>query len=311
MVVVSARELGRDRSFLYYALHIGCLALAFFGFHGLGQEYLWPTAPWLRAAPMWLLAASFGLGALFVRWFLMTREETPIPDRALAAVPVVAAAGILVSPLGWALATAIEAVAALGFVAASLVAGTLRLRQGYRPAGYFLGGQAVFLLSIPLSLAADFLAARFGILTSVLVPAAAAVGAVLLSLGLADRLRALQAERDRLVPALTERTEELERFAHTVSHDLRSPLVTIKGFLPLVEKDAAAGDLLRLRHDLERHHSRIFGLFEQLIPNSSGTGYGLAHVKRLVEQEGGRVWVESAGRGRGSTFYFTLGDRGS
>jgi signal transduction histidine kinase len=55
-----------------------------------------------------------------------------------------------------------------------------------------------------------------------------------------------------------------------------------------------------------RYHQRIFGLFERLEQNTEGTGVGLALVKRIVEVHGGRIWVESAGPGQGSTFCFTL-----
>ncbi len=47
-------------------------------------------------------------------------------------------------------------------------------------------------------------------------------------------------------------------------------------------------------------------LFERLNASAAGTGVGLALAKRIVEAHGGRLWVESEGRGRGSTFCFTL-----
>jgi light-regulated signal transduction histidine kinase (bacteriophytochrome) len=55
-----------------------------------------------------------------------------------------------------------------------------------------------------------------------------------------------------------------------------------------------------------RHSQRIFSMFKR-IHNSAypGAGIGLAITKQIIEQHGGRIWVESE-LGSGATFYFTL-----
>jgi len=59
-------------------------------------------------------------------------------------------------------------------------------------------------------------------------------------------------ERVNLNRELETQNAELERFTYTVSHDLRSPLVTIRGFLGYLRQDAESGDLIRFDKDLAR-----------------------------------------------------------
>jgi len=53
--------------------------------------------------------------------------------------------------------------------------------------------------------------------------------------------------------------------------------------------------------------SQLFGKFQRLSARPTGgeysTGLGLSIVKKLVELHGGKVWAESAGRGKGATFF--------
>jgi PAS domain S-box-containing protein len=232
-------------------------------------------------------------------------------------------------------------------------------------------------------------------------------------------------ERIQKQKELQDKNAELERFTYTVSHDLKSPLITIKGFAGALLHDVIAGRHQRLESDLQRiadaadkmggllgnllelsrigrimnppsdvnmvelaqevvallagsiaehkvevviqpdlpmvygdqrrlaqvlqnlienavkfmgnqpnprieigirkdneeqviyvqdngigvdphYHDTVFGLFNKLDAGSHGTGIGLALVRRIVEIHGGRIWLESQGKGFGATFCFTL-----
>jgi signal transduction histidine kinase len=56
--------------------------------------------------------------------------------------------------------------------------------------------------------------------------------------------------------------------------------------------------------------TRIFGKFEQiensLTRNYPGTGLGLSLTKQLIEMHSGKIWAESQGQGKGSTFHFII-----
>lgn len=61
----------------------------------------------------------------------------------------------------------------------------------------------------------------------------------------------LEKECGRLTLALQAKNDELEKFIYTISHDIKSPLLTIAGFADFIETDAVSGDMKRVKSDAQ------------------------------------------------------------
>ena len=70
--------------------------------------------------------------------------------------------------------------------------------------------------------------------------------------------------RERLIHELSQKNAELNRFTYTVSHDLKSPLISIRGFLGLLEQDIQKNDAAQVLADLT-HISSAAETMERLI----------------------------------------------
>lgn len=115
----------------------------------------------------------------------------------------------------------------------------------------------------------------------------------------------VMASSDRIVQVLSNLIENATRYGRPRSGDPATVEV----------RAVNAGDAVRFEvrdrgvgigsEHLERIFERFYRVDKARSRETGGTGLGLAIAKHIVEQHGGRIWVESD-LGKGSTFCFTL-----
>ena len=135
-------------------------------------------------------------------------------------------------------------------------------------AGVLLGGRGALAVTVAAVVAGGVMAARAGPdpdaarsnpiyvwgVSALLFPVSALVqnvAARTVRAALA-RARSSEAKYRELVAELEAKNAELERFSYTVSHDLKSPLYTLRGFLDFMDRDSQSGNIVRLRADIAR-----------------------------------------------------------
>jgi len=91
--------------------------------------------------------------------------------------------------------------------------------------------------------------------------------------------KGMEQEREKLIKELESKNSELEQFTYTVSHDLKAPIITIKGFLGFLVTDALSGNVKRLGTDIQRISDatdKMYKLLNDLLE--------LARIGRLMNQ---------------------------
>lgn len=139
----------RDATYGFYVGQCAFALLTLASYNGHAAHYLWGAWPWWQERANVVLPGLWVLsGAFFARSFLGTRAA-PTLDRLLQAM---AALAVLASALGLAgrfgAAQALTEGAASTGALAAVAAAIIILRRGFRPARWYLGGQAVLFLSV-------------------------------------------------------------------------------------------------------------------------------------------------------------------
>ena len=116
---------------------------------------------------------------------------------------------------------------------------------------------------------------------------------------------AVMATPDTIVQVLSNLIENATRYGKPRSGEAAEVTVSaelIEGFVKFQVSDHGVG--IASEH-LERIFERFYRVDKARSRETGGTGLGLAIAKHIVEQHGGRIWVESD-LGAGSMFCFTL-----
>lgn len=121
---------------------------------------------------------------------------------------------------------------------------------------------------------------------------------------------------DERINVTVDKTRFGELFENIITNAIKYTK-NIKGIITIDAKEEKDSIVISVNDNgiglTESQMNHIFDEFykvDQARHDLSSHGLGLSICKRIIEKHGGRIWVESQGLGKGSTFYFTLRNGG-
>ncbi|MBX7220691.1 MAG: response regulator [Blastocatellia bacterium] len=282
----------RDRNYLLYVLVSTGIGVLQFAQDGFASAYLWPESSyWASHAILVLASLSAVFVVFFAQEYLLLRRNAPGFNKFLHGFNGLNGCAVVFFLVSY--NVTLHKLETFGGILLFLIllAGTiLCMQRKYRPARFYLLSVVSLAAGFCISLMRNFGFFPDNFLTHYSIHIGTAVDVVLLSIGLADRINLLQAEKQEAetVAALKEkdvelfrlRNEELSNINHKLKeldqlkvgftamlvHDLKSPLTVVRTTLDMFKsKDLPAQVLNELLTTSERNVDRILTLVNEVL----------------------------------------------
>ncbi|MEY4110173.1 MAG: phosphoglycerate transport [Bacteroidota bacterium] len=206
----------RDQSYLFYILYLAAVILTQASILGYTFQYLWPGSPAIASFSSFIFPPIAGTASLlFMRSLLQTRRLIPESDHFWIVFPLIYIIAIFLAllgnfPVSFQLIEACAMLLSIYMLAEAMVL----FRRGSRPAIFFLIAWSIFLVGVAVYVMKDFGILPYNNFTLYTMPAGSAMEVVLLSFALADRIKLLKVENERVQAEKISALRENERLVN-------------------------------------------------------------------------------------------------
>ena len=234
----------KDLSYIFYVMAMVAFATFQADMHGFTFQYLWPQSIILNDLSVTTSLGCFAFAsAFFVIHFLRLKENSANFHRLFLGLGIIYGLMTLVSmliPYHIAILT-IAVLGAPGHISA-IVVGIFLWFKGHYHIRYFVAGWMLFMFSVFIQMLNKNAILPVNFFTEYIVQIGNVLEVVLFSFALADRINAMQIEKNQMERdskmalldanrSLAESVRLKDEFLTTISHELRTPMNGVLGSL--------------------------------------------------------------------------------